>query len=132
MEVNHGCFQGSVGAFDALRLVWSDMAGYGVVDHRDEGGPIMPRLDFDWVTESDTLGEWPDGAPDDPLLILLVHQEQAGRIKVTHCSYLADRLEMLESVMIKIPNMTKWLLLTQQFIRGLRTAVSYNQDVVFS
>jgi len=118
--------------FDSLRLVWAEVAGYGVIDHTEVGGPIMPKLNYDLYTEEDSMGEWPDGAPDDPLIILLVHHEHDGRIKVTHCPYLADRLEDLESFMIKIPNMTQWLLLTQQFVRGLRTAAAYNQDVLFT
>lgn len=127
MEVNHGCFSGSEALFDSLRLVWSDVAGYGV-NYAIAG----PNISYDLYTDEDCLGEWPDGAPDDPLVILLTHFESKGRIKVSHAPYLADRLEELESRMIKLPGMTYWMLLTQQFVRGLRTAASYKQDVVFS
>lgn len=132
MDVSHGCYSGPQSQFDSLRLIWAQMAGYGILDYRDEGGPIMPNLDYDAFSEMDTVGEWPDGAPDDPLLILLVHEETAGRIKVTHCPYLADRLEELEMWMMKIMVTPAWVLLTQQFIRGLRTAAAYKQDVVFT
>jgi len=131
MEVSHGCFQGGVEVFDALRLVWADVAGYGTRDFRAVGGPVLPAVSYDLYGEADMLGEWPDGAPDDPLLILLVHHEHDGRIKVTHCPFLADRLESLEHIMMKA-KMQAWVLFTQQFVRGLRTAAHYNQDVVFS
>jgi hypothetical protein len=132
LDISQGCYSGSGAIFDQLRLVWAQAAGYGLMDLTDRGGPIMPRIPFNEFTQEDMLGEWPEGAPDDPLLILLVHQERAGRIKTSHCHYLADRLEQLESVMIKEPAMLKWLLLTQQFVRGLRAAAHYAQDVVFS
>jgi hypothetical protein len=131
MEVSHGCFQGGVEVFDNLRLVWADVAGYGTVDFSDEGGPVVPKISYNLYSEEDSLGEWPDGAPDDPLIILLVHVEHAGRIKVSHCPYVADRLESLEHIMMKA-KMVPWVLFTQQFVRGLRTASHYNQDVVFS
>jgi hypothetical protein len=133
MEVSHGCFCGPPAQFDTLRLLWADAAGYGVTDYRDVGGPIMPDINFDVYSDGDALGEWPGGAPDDPLMILLVHEEHVGRIKVSHIPYLADRLEDIESRMFRNSTVTPaWVLLTQQFIRGLRTAASYKQDVVFS
>lgn len=133
MEISHGCFSGKVHQFDGLRLLWSQAGGYGVVDLREEGGPIMPNLDLRYYSEEDMLGEWPGGAPDDPLLILLVHQEHKGRIKVCHLPFLADRLEEVEARMHRSSTVTPvWCLLTQQFVRGLRTAASYNQDVVFT
>lgn len=131
MDVSHGCFSGEIPIFDSLRLIWADVAGYGTVDYGDVGGPIVPRISYHLYSQEDMLGEWPEGAPDDPLLILLVHHEQAGLIKVSHCPFLADRLESLEHIMMKA-QMMSCVLLTQQFVRGLRTAAHYNQDVVFS
>lgn len=130
MDVSHGCFQGPVEVFDSLRLLWADAAGYGVMDFGDVGGPVVPKVSFDLYSEEDMLGEWPGGAPDDPLIILLVHHEHEGRIKVNHCPYVADRLESLENVMLKAKLMS-WLLFTQQFVYGLRTAAHYKQDVIF-
>lgn len=91
----------------------------------------MPRLDWTKINIEDTLGEWPQGAPDDPLLILLVHDEGAGRIKWTHAPFIADRLDELEALLLKQDKMP-WVLITQQFARGLRTAAAYKQDVIFS
>src|ERR1700751_5491185 len=96
VEIGHGCYRGSYADFDALRCIWSEYAGYGVIDFRDEGGPWVLKLDLLAYTEDDILGEWPDGAPDDPLVIVLIHNEKAGRIKNSHCRILADRLEQLE------------------------------------
>ena len=133
MNISHGCYSGPPPQFDALRLMWAQTAGYGVIDYRDRGGPVMPNLDYDVFTEGDFMGEWPDGAPDDPLVILLVHVEDKGTIKATHCSYLADRLEDLEGRMMAGGDFNRaWVLITQQFVRGLRTAAAFNQDVVFS
>lgn len=133
MDISHGCFSGSPVTFDGLRLMWAQMAGYGVTDFRDRGGPVVPNIDYASFNDGDFLGEWPEGAPDDPLVILLIHIEDKGRIKTTHCPYLADRLEELEGrLMPPFINTPAWVLLTQQFVRGLRTAAAYNQDVVFS
>ena len=132
MNISHGCFSGTLPQFDTLRLMWALAVGYGVADYRDEGGPVMPNINYDIYGDGDLLGEWPDGAPDDPLLILLVHVEDKGRIKYTHAPYLADRLEHLESVLMSQRSLQNGVLLTQQFVRGLRTAAAYNQDVVFS
>jgi len=132
VDISHGCFSGTEGEFDILRLIWARAAGYGVHDFRNQGGPMMPRLDFDRYSEDDMLGEWPDGAPDDPIIILLVHNEHFGRIKWEHAPFLASRLEELEHVLTAPGSTPRGVLLTQQFIRGLRTASSYRQDVIFS
>ena len=134
MNISHGCYSGTEGNFDALRLMWSALAGYGLVDNREAGGPVMPNINYAAFNEGDYYGDWPDGAPEDPLLILLVHYEHSGRIKYTHCPYLADRLDQLEGKMMCGDGYfnPSWLLLTQQFARGLRTAAAYSQDVVFS
>jgi hypothetical protein len=131
MNISHGCFAGSRESFDGLRLLWSEVAGIGWYDFRSQGGPVTPRLDFSQFSEDDLLGEWPGGAPDDPLIILLVHDESGGRIKAGHCSYIADRLDELVSLLLKQDRM-HWVLITQQFSRGLRNAASYKQDVIFS
>jgi hypothetical protein len=132
MDISHGCFSGSVERFDALRCAWSQAAGYGLFDFRNQGGPMIPRLNYDLYGEEDMCGEWPGGAPDDPLVILLVHREDRGYIKWTHAPYLADRLEQLEAVMSAPGTTSTWVLFTQQFYRGLRTAAHWRQDVVFS
>src|SRR5215467_8892492 len=99
--LSHGCFAGSIGSFDHLRLLLAQTAGYTILDYRASGGPIMPNLDFWSYCEDDLLGEWPNGAPDDPLIILLVHDEHDGRIKWQHCPLLADRLDELGEVLMK-------------------------------
>jgi hypothetical protein len=106
------------------------VAGYGIRDFREQGGPVIPNLEWHCFTDDDLHGEWPDGAPDDPLIILLAHHEAAGRIKQDHASYLADRLEELSGVLMTLVD-KRWALMTQQFVRGLRFAVSNHMDVVF-
>lgn len=130
LDVSCGCYAGTVEAFDALRIMLSQAAGYGVHDLRYEGGPVIPNLPWQSYSEADLRGEWPDGAPDDPLIILLAHHERAGRIKLAHASYLADRLEELAAVLLGFPDL-RWALMTQQFIRGLRYAANNHMDVVF-
>lgn len=133
LDIGHGCFHGSYTSFDALRCLWAQCAGYGVRDFRAQGGPVMPNLDFDAYTQADMLGEWPDGAPDDPLVILLVHDEKGGRIKNSHCRILADRLELVEQGMYRGNALNpQWILLTQNFIQGLRFAALSGEDVLFS
>jgi hypothetical protein len=131
MDVSHGCYSGSEAQFDNLRLMWAMAAGYGVNDYRILGGPVLPNLKYEDFEEADLDGDWPAGAPDDPLVILLVHRERSGRIKWQHCPLLADRLEELEMVMSAPGTTPAWVLLTQQFYRGLRTAAHWRQDVVF-
>ena len=132
MEISHGCYSGSESQFDGLRCVWSQVAGYGLHDFRNQGGPVLPRLDYERYCEEDFDGHWPDGAPDDPLIILLIHHEKTGIIKWQHAPYLADRLEQLEQAMVQPGSTSQWVLLTQQFHRGLRTAAHWRQDVIFS
>jgi hypothetical protein len=132
LDINHGCFSGEVAAFDSLRIVWSIAAGYGVRDFTSLGGPVIPNIAYDQCSDEDLLGEWPRGAPDDPLIIVLVHDEKHGRIKHAHCALLADRLEEIEAILLKNPGNLNWLLMTQQFIRGLRFAAQSRQDVVFT
>jgi hypothetical protein len=136
MNISHGCYSGPATQFDALRLLWALFGGYGLLDYRNQGGPVIPNLQYEAFSDEDLLGEWPNGAPEDPLIILLAHEEQKGRIKFTHCPFLAHRLEELEMKMMA-DNMAvsltpAWILLTQQFARGLHAAASYRQDVVFS
>jgi hypothetical protein len=132
MDISHGCFSGSEAELDGLRIVLAQAAGYGVHDFRNQGGPVVPRLDFSRYSDKDMEGDWPDGAPDDPLLILLVHHERSGRIKWEHAPALASRLEELEAVLTAPGSTPRGVLMTQQFIRGLRTASNYRQDVSFS
>lgn len=131
LDVSCGCFHGTTDSFDALRIMLSQAAGYGVKDMRHVGGPVMPDLPWYTFSTDDLAGEWPDGAPDDPLIILLAHHEHEGRIKREHASYLADRLEELSAVLLGHPDM-RWALMTQQFVRGLRYAVMNHMDVVFN
>jgi hypothetical protein len=111
--------------------MWSMAAGYGVQDFREQGGPLIPNIPYDFLSEEDMSGEWPDGAPDDPLIILLAHHEHTGRIKADHTPYLADRLEELTAVLLGHNDM-RWALMTQQFVRGLRYASHNRIDVVFN
>jgi len=131
VEVSHGCFSGHEVIFDDLRCVWAQAAGYGVHDFRNQGGPMIPRLDFDLYSDEDMDGAWPYGAPDDPLIIVLVHHEQSGIIQWKHAPALASRLEELVSPMMK-QNMMRWVLFTQQFVQGLKAAAHYQEDVIFS
>ena len=131
LDICCGCYSGTSESFDALRIILSQAAGYGIIDFRYEGGPVMPDLPWQDFSDDDLHGEWPEGAPDDPLVILLAHHENRGRIKREHTSYLADRLEQLSAVLLGHPDM-RWALMTQQFVRGLRYATHNHMDVVFA
>jgi hypothetical protein len=131
LEISCGCYSGTCEAFDALRIILAQIAGYGVKDYRMQGGPVMPDLPYETFSEEDCCGEWPAGAPDDPLIILLTHHEHEGRIKKEHAPYLADRLEQLGAVLLGQQDM-RWALMTQQFVRGLRFATQHRMDVRFN
>jgi hypothetical protein len=91
---------------------------------------MLPRLDFSLYNEEEMSGEWPNGGPDDPLIIVLVHHERCGIIQWKHAPALASRLEELESYLMK-NNMMPFLLMTQEFSRGLKAAAHYQENVVF-
>jgi hypothetical protein len=132
LDIDHGCYSGTEAQFDHLRCMWAQAAGYGLYDFRNQGGPLMPRIDLGAFSDADLDGDWPGGAPDDPLLILLAHHERSGRIQWGHAKYLADRLEELGSVLMASGSAPILVLLTQQFVRGLRTASQWRQDILFT
>jgi len=77
-------------------------------------------------------GEWVT-APSDPLIVLIAHQDCEGVIHPQHAEPLADRLEAL---LPKIPQSVDGLYgnpraKAEQFIAGLRDAVSKGEDVDF-
>jgi hypothetical protein len=111
LTVSHGCFSGSPDMFNVLCTALADVSG------------IQPYIGSD----AESLGEW-DEAPEDPLLILVIHDEHQGRICTRHCSVLADRLDELTG---RLFHRHQTLLQTQQFAQGLRYAAQQDSDVTF-
>lgn len=113
LTVTHGCFEGSPELFNSLCAALATVSGYYT--------PVS-------YTDAQALGYW-DEAPEDPLVILLIHDEHCGMINARHCAVLADRLDELEGRLHGRPQM---LLLSQQFARGLRYAAAQHTDVKFN
>ena len=42
LDISCGCYAGTVDGFDALRIMLSQAAGYGIRDYRPQGGPVLP------------------------------------------------------------------------------------------
>jgi hypothetical protein len=131
MHVSYGCYVGTITGFDTLRIYWAQMAGYAIIPGQDYGAGYvqadMPDLPWTEYSNDDLLGEWPEGAPDDPLVILLAHEEKQGRIKASHVPLVADALAELN-----VPPASPYALPTQNFIQGLRYAGTQNLDILFT
>ena len=84
------------GSFQLWRNFLAEAAGYGVIHTRDELGFRLEYADLNWdeITIANELGFW-DPMPEDPLVVLLAHYDNHGRIKPDHAEHLAKRLTQL-------------------------------------
>lgn len=134
LDTSHDCWHGAYSAFTRWRNILAETAGYEVVVM--DGYIPQPKIvAAAYWTDKNFQGEWPDGPPEDPLLILLVHSDCDGVIKAAHAPFLADRLERL------LPEIAEDLdggghvgfarETTQKFIDGLRAAADAGEDVDF-
>ena len=137
LDTSHNCWHGPYGAFTRWRNVVAKAAGYSVWTVKGTDGYENETVMLDWghldIKNPDHLnGEWVT-PPSDPLVVLIAHQDCEGVIHPEHAGPLADRLEAL---LPSIPNAVFGLYgnpreKTEQFIRGLREAVSKGEDVDF-
>ncbi|MDV6014394.1 hypothetical protein [Haloechinothrix sp. LS1_15] len=137
LAVSFDCWEGPYSSFNRWRTGLARAAGYAVAPLG--GGELHPVVDWGHVDQARMQGEW-DRVPctivgePDPLLILLTHADNEGRIKAEHCGPLADRLDELVSVLPveHDPELGgSWQGVTRQFIVGLRDAVEEGEDVEF-
>lgn len=143
LYVSHDCWTGAYSAFTRWRNTLAEVAGYEVKDHRYPNGDIWPGptkvaegdMNGMWTAEN-FLGEWPNGAPEDPLLILLVHSDCDGYIEPNDAKFLAMRLEQIMALPTfpqgdESGHIRNWQTTTQAFIDGLRKAAANDERVEF-
>ncbi len=121
LDVSHGCWHGSYGAFGAWREWLARRAGFSLHEMEGFGGFL----------------EWNRG---DNLTILLDHSDCDGEILAKDCAPLAERLqELLPNEIERVTHVLSgeeeeedWKVeALQQFIEGLRLADEYKEDVEF-
>jgi hypothetical protein len=133
LDVSHDCWIGAYSAFGTWRNELAEVAGYKIVPG-DLGFPVPEIWFHEQWTKENWQGEWPDGLPEDPLLVLLIHSDCDGIIPVKAAPFLAERLEQL---LPKLPEVDapghigNWREKTQWFIDGLRAAADEGEDVEF-
>lgn len=138
LGTSHDCWHGAYSAFTRWRNTLAEAAEHEIVDipcDRFGSFPGAKVLMHERWTAENFEGEWPDGVPEDPLLILLIHSDSSGVIKAEHAPWLAERLERLLPAIPEdldlgghIGNMRAK---TEQFIKGLREAAEKGEDVEF-
>lgn len=134
LDTSHGCWHGAYSAFSRWRNKLAEVAGYEIAEIESEHGLKMDTVLVDWGhLQENIYGEWAK-TPDDPLLVLIAHSDCEGKIYPAQAEPLAQRLEALLPL---LPNevggghIGNWRETTQEFIDGLRLAVSENQAVDF-
>ena len=136
--VQPDCFVGEPMDFLNWRLLLAKAAGYGVTGWtHDEVTYLLPALDYENLTVENSLGIW-NIDPDDVLVVLLAHSDEEGAIYPTHLAPLADRLDTLLEDLVNFssydegsPKQVAEILVTQQFIAGLRKALADDLAVTF-
>jgi hypothetical protein len=123
LDTTHNCWHGPYSAFHVWRTAVARAAGYG------EQWPDNMTIHGGENFEDVHMGKWVR-SPDDPLMVLLLHQDCEGEILPEHAGPLADRLEGLLGVLPR--DADHWCRQkTIQFIAGLRDAASRNEVVDF-
>ena len=96
---------------------------------------MYPVTFIDWghITPANLNGKW-EKMPEDPLLILIAHRDDGGKIYPEHAAALADRLEEL------LPELGDedggghiglYRDKTEKFIRGCRKAAKAGKKLKF-
>jgi hypothetical protein len=138
LDTTHNCWHGAYSAFGRWRQMMAEVAGYAVWDvmvGRPGSAYPKPAVMIDWghVTEANLMGEW-EATPADPLLVLIAHADDDGRIYPEQARPLADRLEALLPLLPATPGLGHvgdWRVTTQRFIDGLRAAAAAGEPVEF-
>lgn len=129
LSTTHGCWFGPYSAFTRWRNRVAQIAGYEIRPF--PGGFIdQPVLDWSKFEPKNYLGEW-DALPEDPLLVLLVHADDDGKIRPEHAGPLADRLDGLLADLRPEGLNDDIRPATERFVAGLRAAVAEGKAVRF-
>ncbi|HEY6021629.1 MAG TPA: hypothetical protein VIY48_17700 [Candidatus Paceibacterota bacterium] len=125
LTISHGAWTGSYKDFTEWRNVLAKAAGYSTVGPPDLETPVI-----DWENFEDECfeGEW-DETPDDPLLVLIVHYDDEGVIRVEQAEKLADRLTTLLPIVHR--DYPQWVRTTDNFIEALTNAFIRKEDLRF-
>jgi hypothetical protein len=135
LDTTHDAWHGPYGAFSRWRSELVRAAGYQVVPTTTADGwptddyPDLPGWDDD-LTLAEVSGTWKRKMPD-PLIYLIWHSDCDGRLLAAQMRPLADRLEEL---LPKLDDESGYLSMrkrTQQFIDGLRLAISEKKPLGF-
>jgi len=136
LDVSYGCWSGAYSAFSRWREGLATAAGYAVWQVKHADGMVMSTVMLDWGHlggRAHLVGEWEE-TPADPLLVLIIHCDDEGRIYPAQAGPLADRLESLIPLLTDKPDLGHigdWRTKTQKFVDGLRRGVAADQPVEF-
>ena len=105
LRVGKGVYYGTPSDFNLLRLSIGVGAGYKpvrlpvITEDGDEVAVRVPDIPDDMLVLENIYGDW-ETPPDDPILYLLAHSDEAGIIKAEHVTPLADRLEAIKDAAV--------------------------------
>ena len=122
LDTTHDAWHGAYSAFARWREELATTAG--ILDYRNN----WPRLDVD----PHLLGDWGEH-PEEALWLLLAHSDCDGYLMPREAEAIADRLEELLPLLNGDGggHIGSYQEKTQQFIDGLRAAVSAGEPVEF-
>ena len=130
LDTTHDAWHGGYGRFQQWREALGVAAGYELVaraDHRYDY--LMPGWD-DTLTEEEVMGHW-SREVEDPLLYLLWHSDCEGKLYVKQQRLLLPRLEELLDRLPPDTDAWGYRARTEQFIAGLKLAISKRQPIGF-
>ena len=148
LDISLDTWHGAYSLFARWRSYLASLGGYHVIQmwktgerdrefcwhcgriNEDFGHPHV-CIDWDSVTEDQTMGQWLE-TPEDALLVLITHSDCDGTIYPRDAGPLADRLEELvprisDGAVVSMNGRER----TKQFIKGLRMSASLNRPLVF-
>lgn len=143
LEIAPGCWNANTGspmAFLQWRALIGRAAGFEMEMQSVDGvffeAPVLPLAG---VTEENALGIW-EPAPDNIVLVLLIHMADEGIIEPAHAGLLADELQgfidggSLDRASYAAPDSIARhveRMRTEQFITGLRFSAKSGEKVTF-
>lgn len=134
LDTTHDCWHGPYSSFSLWRNAIAVAGGYEVVPHTYADGTTYPTVtklfEHEWQPEN-YEGSWPEGPPEDPLLILIVHSDCDGYIEADHAKFLALRLEQILAQNNHPVDDDRWRDQTRQFIEGLQRASDNGERIEF-
>jgi len=142
LYVSHDAFHYSYGTFSEWRLILAKAAGYRTAKFSFNNDPssIREEVLVDWghLSPKNIFGEW-DEAPEDSLLILIVHSDCDGFINRQDLPALIERLKALLPRIKKTAishgcdemSASKYEDITEDFIQGAEKACAEGENLDF-